>query len=142
MLNRKRYITALLFTFVLCSGFVCTASQIHKATVAEHDFKVAIQGFQNAEIAEFQAGHVDAATHQAIQQYVIQVSQAGAALTTLIQQSNTAGALQQVTNVDAAIQTLLTDGVLHIKNPTTQATLQIALEAVQAIVTNIQTALS
>lgn len=139
---RSKAILIGVLTFMLCSGFVCTGSQIHKATLAEHDFKVAIQGFQNAELAEFQAGHVDPATHREIAEYVTQVAQAGVQLTTLIQQSNTAGALAQVNNVNVAIQTLLNQGVLHISNATTKASLQVALEAVQAIITNIQMALS
>lgn len=139
---KSSLVLCILFSYVLLSGFICTGSQIHKATVAEHDFKSAVQGFQNAEIAEFNAGHIDPTLHAQMQEIILKVAQGGVAITTLLQQSNTAGALQQITNIDTQLQTLLQNGVLAIKNPTTVTSLQTALLAVQAIVTNIQTALS
>ena len=140
--TKIRIASVILLTFVLTSGFVCTGSQIHKATVAEHDFKTAVQGFQNVEIAEFQAGHISAAEHQTLETGIAQIANGGSTLVTLLQNSNGAGALTQIDNIDAALQSLLANGVLHVKNQTTAANLQIALQAVQAIVTNIQTLLS
>ena len=140
--SRSKLALAALFTFVLCSGFLCTGSQIHKATLAEHDFKVAVQGFQNAEIAEYQSGRISQAVHTELETYIGQVADGGAALTTLIQKGDKAGALAQISAIDGAIQTLLNKGVLGIKNPTTVANLEIALEAVQGVVTQIQVALS
>jgi hypothetical protein len=145
-MKRSRKVSAalvgVLFTFVLCSGFVCTGSQLHKATIAEHDFKTTVQGFQNAEIAEFQAGHIDAALHQQIQSWILQVAEGGLALTKLIQSSNGAGALAEVNNINVTIQTLLNQGVLQIKNPTTVTMLETALLAVQTVITQVQVALT
>ena len=137
-----RLASIVLFTFVLTSGFICSSSQIHKATVAEHDFKTAVQGFQNAAIAETNAGNISSATNSTIHTYIEKIAQGGVALTTLIQQNNTSGALQEINTIDTLIQGLLANGVLQIKNPTTMSNLQTALLAIQAIVTNVQTALS
>lgn len=130
-----------LFTFVVTSGFICTGSQLHRATVAEHDFKTTVAGFQSVEIAEFQAGHVDPALHQAIAAGIIQVAQTGQQVALLLQAGQTTNALAEVKLVDTAITNLLNDGVLHIANATTKGTLQIALEAVQGIVTQVEVAL-
>ena len=139
---KVRIASIVLFVFVLTSGFICSPSQIHKATVAEHDFKVAVQGFQSAEIAEFNAGNITPATNAQINLYLEKIAQGGAALTTLLQNSDSAGALQEIGIIDSTIQGLLANGVLQIKNPTTMSALQTALLAIQAIVTNVQTALS
>lgn len=141
-LRRNRLPLVAVLAFILCSGFVCSSSQIHQATVAEHDFKIAVMGFQNVEIAEFQAGHIEAEYHQKIQGYILQVASGGAAITDLLAKSDKAGALQELTSIDGIMQKLLSDGVLGVKNPTTKASLQIALQSVQAIITNIQTMLS
>jgi hypothetical protein len=136
-----RALVGLLFVYVLCSGFICTGSQIHKATLAEHDFKTAVQGFQNVEIAEFNSGNIDPATHLQIETWIAQIASGGATLAGLIQKSDAAGALAEVNAINGTIQNLLTQGVLHVKNPKTLAELQVALQAVQAVVTSVQTIL-
>lgn len=119
----------------------CNGTQLHKATVAEHDFKVSVQGFQNVEIAEYQAGHIDAAMNQTLNAGVLQVAQTGQQVAMLLQAGQPGSALAEVRLVDTALTNLLNDGVLHINNPTTKGELQVALEVVQGIVTQVEVAL-
>ncbi len=144
MRNRKaiHMATATLFVFVLCSGFVCTGSQMHQATVAEHDFKIAVQGFQNAEASEFQAGAIPAPLNQQMQGWILTVAEGGKGVATAIQSNDKAGAIAALSSLDATLQTMNTDGVLHISDPDKKNILALSLQAVQAVVTNIQTVLA
>lgn len=136
-------ITVLLLpVLLLTQGFGCSSTNYHKMVVAEHDFKSTVQAFQDAEIAEFQAGFVDAQTHLKIQSGIINVAQGGQALATLIQQNASPQSIQaQVNTLYGFLDTLNSDGLLYVKNPKSKATLEIALDSVKAIVTNILTLL-
>lgn len=145
MLKRKAassIVLAVLFTFVLTSGFVCTASQQHRATVAEHDFKITIQNFQEAEIAEFMAGHVDVQLHTQIQSAVLQVANNGQALALLIQQGNTASGLKMAQNITAYLQNVNDNLLSKLVNPNTETILKLALQAIMDGMTNVETQLT
>ena len=140
--RRHHAVLAVLFSFVLCSGFVCTASQIHRATVAEHDFKITVQNFQNAEIAEFMAGHVDMDLHQRMQSAILQVAMNGQALATLIQQGNTSGGLAMAQNIIVYLQNLNDNVVSRVSNTNTETILKLALQAIMDGMTNVATQLT
>lgn len=120
----------------------CSGTQLHQATVAEHDFKIAVQGFQNAEVAEFQSGHIDQQLHQQISGAIVQIGLGGQQVATLLQSGDMTGALKTIQTVDTSIAVLQSEGVLHISNPTSQAILSSALLAVQGVVTGVEVALT
>lgn len=139
---RANRIGLVCMAMVLCVAMGCNDAQIHQATTAEHDFKTAVAGFQDAEIAMFQAGAVPPVLHTQIETITLQVAQSGQQVATFLQNGNKAGALVAIAQIDTSLQILASDDVGHIVDPVKKQVLQLALQAVQAIVTNVQTALS
>lgn len=134
----KKSLIPILAVIFLLSG--CPSSAYHKMIVAEHDFDKTVSGFQNAEIAEFNAGNVPADIHNKLEQGTITVAQGGKQLATLLQQNaSTQSITTELNLINVTLQNLLNDGVLQVKNAQTKANLQIALQSIQAIVTNVQT---
>jgi hypothetical protein len=136
-----RIIATLVFAVVLIG---CPAKgPYHDAVVAEHDFKTGVASFQQAEIKEFQAGRIDAATHQKLESGIEKVGLAGQTLVTALQ-SGAANATVQAdfTTVSAALLDLLNNGVLGIKDPTSQALLKTIVQTAQAILSNVGSLLS
>lgn len=138
--TRKASLGLLVCTVALWSmAFSCNQ---HNLILMEHDFKSSVAALQQAEVNEFQAGNVDAATHQQIQTIVLQLAQGGQQIAVLLQQNATKQTvLSEVNLINQSLQDLLANGVLHVKNPTTQANLRIMLQAIQDIVNNFSTAL-
>jgi hypothetical protein len=125
--------------FIACSAFACTK---HQAVVAEHDFKIGIQAAQNIELSEFKAGNVSPAFHQQFELTILHVSQVGEQvskdLAANVSNSTVVAELVTITN---SLQTLVSDGAIGIKNPTTQTNVNTALQAAIALVKNLETAL-
>lgn len=110
----------------------------HEAVVAEHDFKTLVQSFQTAEMKEFQAGRISAAEHAQLEAGITKVALAGAVLVAALQK----GALNSdvssdIDNAAAAITSLLNDGVLQVKNPTSQAALKALVTTLSDILQNV-----
>lgn len=140
-MRRFSIITATLALTFALSG--CPSTQYHKAVVAEHDFKLAVQSFQQAEIVEFQSGRIDQDEHQRLEAAVEKVAHAGQTLTTSLQ----AGAmnttvLQNFQTLSDALTDLQNSGVLGIKNPQSQQLLKVTVQTAQAILSNVATLLS
>lgn len=126
----------LTLAFVSCCAFTCSDGQVQQATLAEHDFKTSVQGFQNAEIAEFNAGHVPPDLHAQIQTAIQKIAQSAVEADKAIAAGDKNGAQQWVSQISASVANLLKEGVIPIPNATTRAALQVALQAVSVAVDN------
>ncbi len=138
--KRKAGLAAIVLLMALSTqAFSCN---YHNLVTIEHDYKSAVQALQAAEQNEFNAGNVDPATHQQIEGIVLKLAQGGQSVATLLQQNASKQSIsQQVSNINAMLQLLLTNGVVGVKNPTTQANLKIIIQGVVDIVNNFATAL-
>lgn len=107
----------------------------HKVTVAQHNFRFAVQAFQDAEIAEHDKGFVPDDLHVKMQATIQKVALSGKDLdNALASGASTATIKGDLDAIYTLLDSLNTDGVLGIKNPTTKATLEIALDAIKAII--------
>jgi hypothetical protein len=141
---RKRKLGAIAVVLML-GMFVagCPKGAYHDAVVAEHDMKSGVAAFQQAEMQEYQAGRIDLATHQQLEagvekvglaaQVLVSSLQAGAANTTVQQNFDTMG---------QAVNDLLANGVLGVKDTTSKQVLKTLIETIQAILKNIGSLLS
>lgn len=107
----------------------------HKVTVAQHNFKSTVQAFQDAEIAEYNKGFVDNALHIQIQSGIQKVALGGVDLDNALAAGANATTLKaKLDNIYTLLDAINQQGVLPIGNATTKATLEIALDAVKAII--------
>lgn len=134
MTRRKLLLAAPALFFLM--AFSC--SKYHTAVVVEHDFVTAVTAFQQGETALYQNGTVSQAEHVAIETKIAAVASAGQQLNSLLAANATPQAITtQIQLVVAAVSDLNTNGVLQIKNPSSQATLSTALKVISDIVANI-----
>jgi len=127
---------------LLTQAFMCPGTPYHKLVTAEHNFKGVVATFQDVEIAEFQSGGVEPQLHLKIQGGILQVANGGKDLAELIQANATPQTIRQkLDSIYALLDNLLNDGVLHVTNPKSKASLELALDSVKAIVDNVATAL-
>lgn len=124
-------IPAMLWT----QAFACSGSVVHKVTMAQHDFRISVQAFQETEIALHNQGIIDPNNHVLIQTYIQKVATAGVELDTALASNAPTSTLK--TKLDA-IMTLLdslnNDGVLGIKNENAKLAMTSALLAIKGIV--------
>ncbi len=132
------------FTFVIAvvlwtQAFTCSK---HQVVATEHDFLIAVTAAQNVEIAEFQAGNVPPDLHKRIQLGFLKTGQLGEQVAKLLAaNASSQTILTQLSQVTVGLKTLLDEGVLGIKNPSTLAAFQAAVQAAIDIVKNLATAL-
>jgi hypothetical protein len=121
----------------------CPKGTYHDAVIAEHDFKLGVQSFQQAELVEFHNGRIDAAEHRKLEEGIEKIALAGQTLTTSLQSgANNTTVQQNFATLSAAITDLTDNGVLGIKNPNSQLLLKTILQAAQAILANVQSLLN
>lgn len=126
---------------IATQGFACNA--YHDLVVGEHDFKSTVQAFQGVESNEFAAGNIAPALHMQLEEGILKVAQGGQQLTSLLQQNaSNQSVIAQIQLINTSLQELNSNGVLGIKNPVTKQNVQLALQAVQAILSNVATALN
>lgn len=141
-MNRKRKVGLAAVVLLMALSMQAFSCNYHNLVTIEHDYKSAVQALQMAEQNEFNAGSVDPATHQQIQGIILKLAEGGQAVASLLQSNASKQSIaQQVSNISAMLQTLLANGVVGVKNPTTQANLKIMIQAVMDIVNNFATAL-
>jgi hypothetical protein len=139
--NPMKQIPAVVLLALFLAG--CPAQgPYHDAVVVEHQAKTLVQAFQQAEIAEFNAGRIALAEHQLIESKFAIVGQAGSTITLALQQ----GAAQTTVLGDfnvllQAVQDLNAQGVLGVKNAQSQAVLATALKGLQDVIANLGTIL-
>src|SRR5258705_376026 len=118
----NRRILSVMFLFACMVALAgCPQSQYHSAVIAEHDFHLVVQSFQQAEMVEFQAGRIGADEHRQLEGGIEKVALAGQTLTTSLQQGAANTTVQQnFATVSTAVTDLLNNGVLGIKNTQSQ----------------------
>jgi hypothetical protein len=131
-------LSALLLGFgSLTTGCAVRGTVTHKVTVAQHSLLSVVGAFDDAESAEFAKGFVPADLHVKMQTGVQKVALAAKDLDSALIAGAAAPNIK--TKLDA-IYTLLdslnSDGISGIKNATTKATLELALDAIKAIIDN------
>lgn len=138
-----KLMAVLLLSITLWASGCPPKGAYHDAVTAEHDFAQVVQHFQQAEIQEHTDGRIDDATHQKIEAGVEKVGLAAQTLVTSLQSgaSNTT-VKQNFDTVAAALNTLLDDGVLGIKNPNSVLLLKTLISTAQAILKNVGSLLS
>lgn len=118
-------------------------SASHKVTAAQHSFKSAVQAFQDAEIAEYQKGFVPLEYHVKIQMGIKKVALGGVDIdNSLIAGLSGAGLKAKLDALYQLVDSLNTDGLVGVSNPTSKAALEVALDAIKAIVDNALTQVS
>lgn len=126
---------------ILLSSSGCAArGPYHSAVVIEHDSVTVVKALQQAEMDEFNAGHISVAEHQNLEALIGKVGLAGQTVTVALQSGAAqTTALGDVSVLAQAVSDLNTNGVLGVKNPQAQAVLATALNAVKALLANLQT---
>lgn len=136
----KRILPVLAFAVFLAG---CPSSSYHRAVVAEHDSKSIVQAFQQAEIIEFKNGRISPAEHRAIESEVEKIGLAGQALTSALQNNApNATVLADLQGLTQAVGDLGNTGVLGLKNETSKATLTAVVNALKAVLANLQVILA
>ena len=112
---------------------------VHKVTVIQHEFKATVQGFQDVDLAEFQAEAYDLALHARIEEGIQKVAQGGADLdTALAAGASNATIKVKLDAIYGFLDSILNDGVSGVKNVATKGKLEVALEGIKAIVANAE----
>ncbi len=135
-------IILLLFFILLSFTFTGCAARgpYHAAVVINHDAVTITKAFQSAELAEFQAGRISLAEHQALEAGIEKVALGGQAVTMALQAGATqATVLGDVGVLVQAVSDLAANGVAGVKNPQSLAVLNTALNALKALIANLQT---
>src|SRR5258708_37763323 len=133
---RKRLALVLSLALVSngCAAFK-TGTVTHKVTASQHSFKAVVAGFQDAEMAEFEGGHVPSDLHVQIQQGIQKVALAGVDLDPAISANVPATTLKaKLDNIYTLLDSILSQGIVPISNPTTKATLEVALDQIKVII--------
>lgn len=116
----------------------CNQSDVKKAAVAADGLSLAVKNFQEAEIVAHKQGLIDDSEHVAINKALIGFAQAGKELDKAIKaaQSKTTvtGTLNQALTT---FDTLLNDGVLHVKNVQVRQSLEAILLAAKGFLATI-----
>jgi hypothetical protein len=106
----------------------------HKVTASQHTFKSAVQGFQDAEIAEHDKGFVPNDLHVQMQNVIQKVAMAGVDLDGALAANATSATIKaKLDNIYVLLDTLSTQGIFGIKNANSKAILEIALNQVKTI---------
>jgi len=110
-------------------------STLHKVTVAQHNFRFAVQAFEDAEVAEHDKGFVPDDLHLKMQGAILKVALAGKDLdASLALGASTATIKAKLDAIYTLLDSLNSDGVLGVKSVATKAELEIALDAIKAII--------
>jgi hypothetical protein len=135
----KVLILAIALTSATFYPSACVKGSVtHKATVGQHTLREAVGAFQDAEIAEFHQGFVPPDTHLRIQTVIQKIAMAAVDLDNSLASGATAASFKaKFDAIYTLLDSLNTDGILGIKNPTTKQTLEVALDGIRAIVDNI-----
>lgn len=138
MSYKYKFLAVVLLIAVSVALGGCPKSAYHSAVVAEHDFKLGVASFQQAEMLEFQNGRISPEEHQRLEAGVEKVGLSASVLVGSLQSGAANTTVQQnFTTVSGAVGDLLNNGVLGIKNPTSQQLLRALLLTGQAILTNV-----
>lgn len=134
-MNRKA-LPILLLTVMLggCPG-LGTAAKLMKT------YRVSLQGFQDAETSAFQAGLESAATHNSMSAKEERLAKIGQAVDVALVASDKASVIAQVNNAASILDSLETQDIITISDPTKKAAIEATFGLVKNIVSQVQIAL-
>lgn len=134
----KRFLALSAVAVMLCG---CPAgSNQQQIAAAAQNASIAVQGFQQVEIASYQAGAITAEDHKFIEQQLVSVAQMGKTADSCIRIATTKqGTIQCVTTAIATIDQLNNAGALYIKSPDAKQKYQIAMVGVRTALAVIVT---
>jgi len=125
----------ILAVVMLLSMAACNASTAQKLSQASDVFSKALLTFQQGEQLAVQAGKISAAEDVKIQSALVKVGTAGLALNAGIRANESAPNVSaQLNAVIDAVNTLIQDGVLGIKDANTKQELSLALTGAEAAI--------
>ncbi len=103
----------------------CESSKYKRVAQAADGFALSVRAFQQAEITAHAQGLIADDEHAAIERALADVARAGLALDDSIHTAQSKpGATQAIDAALAAVDRLLNEGVLHVKNPRARQDLQ------------------
>jgi hypothetical protein len=127
----------LVLPLLLLSSCATRGTVVHKVTVAQHSLLSVVAAFEDAESAEYAKGFVPPDAHLKMQGGIQKVALAMKDLDSALAANADAATLKaKLDNIYTLLDSLNSDGVLAVKNPTTKATLEIALDSIKAIIDN------
>ena len=138
MLHKPKHKTAWvgLILVMALSLAACSDSQLRKASVAIRDFAVALDKVQDGYTEAYKAGHIATDDYVATQRIIIEIAQAGQVATKAVRDlHDKKGALAGIEVALNATEKLVTEGTLHIKNPTSRATITLSILALRSVLT-------
>jgi len=106
----------------------------HKVTVAQHNLLTVVAAFEDAEIAEYNAGFIPADVHLKIQQIVKQVALGGKDLDQALAANADATTIKaKIDVIYKLLDQLQTDGLTGVKNDKSKAVLELALNQIKTL---------
>jgi len=134
----KRFLALSALAVMLCG---CpSGTQQQQIAAAAQNASIAVQGFQQVEIASYQAGAVSAEDHKFIEQQLVSVAQMGKTADSCIRTATTKqGTIQCVTTAIATVDQLNASGALYIKSSDAKQKYQIAMTGVRTALAVIVT---
>ncbi len=125
----------ILLLMLMSGGCASRGTVVHKVTIAQHSMLSVVGAFEDAESAEYAKGFVPPDLHLKMQQGVQKVSLAAKDLDdALVANADAVTLKAKLDGIYTILDSLNSDGILGIKNPTTKATLEVALDAIKAII--------
>lgn len=133
----KKILVALM---LITPAYGCGPKTVHRVVATQHSTLSVVQAFQDAEIAEYQKGFVPADAHLKMQSTVQKVALGFKDLDNALASNANAPTIKaKLDNLYALADSLNSDGLFFVKDPTAKASLEVALDAVKAIIDNALT---
>lgn len=138
---KTRLATLALAAFLLCSGFICTGSQIHNVNVANTDLATALNKAAKETIDLNAQGIITLGEQQAILPHITAATIVSDKINDCTTAANAASTLKGcVAPLLMAVRDDIDAAALGIKSPNAQAVLKVSLDGALAIVTKIASA--
>ena len=122
---------------LLSSGCATRGTAVHKVTVAQHSLLSVVGAFEDAESAEFAKGFVPVDLHLKMQGGIQKLALAMKDLDSALAANASASTIKaRLDNIYTLLDSLNSDGVLQVKNATSKAMLEVALDAIKTLIDN------
>jgi|SRR5579859_434466 len=138
-MKRKQslYVASAIVAVLLLSGWACQNNYAKAGQLAK-DVAASVLVAQQVEIQAHKAGFIDDTLHQAIQQELLAVADAGTRLDAAINQAhNASGALAEIQVMDKLLSDLSQGKLAAIKDQNTKIALAAAFLTIQTTLDNI-----
>jgi hypothetical protein len=131
---------ALLLPLLFALG--CEQSRLKKLALAADGFSLTVRSFQQAEVVAHQQGLVSNEEHAAMEKALIDVANAGVELDNAVRVAHSRSkATAALGDALASLDKLLSDGVLHVKNPKARQDFQALILSAKGFLATISAAI-